>query len=322
MVNLIIPVWKAKETLPKTLDSVVAQTKKMFLVTLVQDCDGEDYSDIVEEYQRRGLHLSLIQRETNGGPGAARQTGLDANKMCDYVMFLDADDMLHPQAIEILQREIQLNCADVIMSDMAAEMPHAPNYYLPAKTTPVQWCGGKIYRAQYLREKNIHFRDDLRLNEDAYFNLVAYNATEKHYKIAQETYIWRYNDSSLTRTEGTEEFFKKSWFQYLQSQVYGLQKLYELSAVKDSLLGATILNIYSHEMKAVHIGAALTKEYESLSSLYEILANIEPLTLQLDNQQFWQYVYTNLKEWDMDNDEIYFFKERFINWMNKIWRFL
>ena len=38
--NIIIPTYKARETLPKALDSLVAQTKDMFLVTIVQDGDG------------------------------------------------------------------------------------------------------------------------------------------------------------------------------------------------------------------------------------------------------------------------------------------
>ena len=68
IVNIIIPTHKARETLPKALDSLVAQTKDMLLVTIVQDGDGEDYSDIVAEYKRRGLKLFLLKKE-NGGPG-------------------------------------------------------------------------------------------------------------------------------------------------------------------------------------------------------------------------------------------------------------
>ena len=105
IVDVIIPTYKARETLPKALDSLVAQTKKLFIVTIIQDGDGEDYSDIIEEYRRRGLQLFLISLKENKGPGGARQAGIDANKMCDYLMFLDADDMLMPRAIEILYHE-------------------------------------------------------------------------------------------------------------------------------------------------------------------------------------------------------------------------
>ena len=49
MVNLIIPTYKARDTLPAALDSLVAQTKKLFIITIVQDADDEDYTDIIQE---------------------------------------------------------------------------------------------------------------------------------------------------------------------------------------------------------------------------------------------------------------------------------
>ena len=66
MVNVIIPTYKARDTLPKALDSLVAQTKKTFVVTIVQDGDGEDYSDIISEYRKRGLGIRILILDTRG----------------------------------------------------------------------------------------------------------------------------------------------------------------------------------------------------------------------------------------------------------------
>ena len=183
MVNLIIPTYKARETLPKALDSLVAQTKKMFIVTIVQDCDGEDYSDIIEEYKSRGLQIRLVSLNDNRGPGGARQAGMDADKMCDYFMFLDSDDMLMPRAIELLYREAKLNDADIVSSDFIAERKATPGVLMDVMETPVTWCHGRIYKAKYLRDNNIRFLDWLRVNEDAYFNLIAHNCTNKKIKV-------------------------------------------------------------------------------------------------------------------------------------------
>ena len=81
MLNIIIPSYKARETLPQALDSLVAQTKKLFIITIVQDADGEDYKDIIEEYTRRGLKIRLLATPVNGGPGNARQYGMDNDLM-------------------------------------------------------------------------------------------------------------------------------------------------------------------------------------------------------------------------------------------------
>lgn len=139
MVNLIIPIYESRKTLPKALDSLVAQTKDMFIVTLVQDGDGLDYSDIVEEYKRRGLKLYLLKKE-NGGQGSARQYGVDKTVMCDYVMFMDADDLLYPRAIDMLYREAKMHDFDVLASSFIAEQNNAPGFFLDVKNTPVTWC--------------------------------------------------------------------------------------------------------------------------------------------------------------------------------------
>ena len=71
MVELGIPVYKARDTIRDTLNSLVAQTRKRFITCLSIDGDGEDYSDIIKEYQDRGLNIRVIEGE-NGGPGMAR----------------------------------------------------------------------------------------------------------------------------------------------------------------------------------------------------------------------------------------------------------
>ena len=48
MVEVGIPVYKARDTLPNALDSLVVQTKKNFIVCLSIDGDGENYQDIID----------------------------------------------------------------------------------------------------------------------------------------------------------------------------------------------------------------------------------------------------------------------------------
>ena len=222
IVNLIIPTYKARDTLPAALDSLVAQTKKLFIITIVQDADDEDYTDIINEYRSRGLQIKLLQMPENGGPGLARQYGMDHDTMCDYFMFMDSDDILMPRAIELLYREAKLNDADFVSSDFIAERIYAPGLYMDVTKTPITWTHGKLYKAKYLRDNNIRFHPSLRLNEDAYFNLVAGNCTKNKIKIQEVTYLWRENKKSLTRSTSEVDFFQKSWEDYIVSQVQGL----------------------------------------------------------------------------------------------------
>lgn len=314
MVDVIIPTYKARETLPKALDSLVAQTKKMFIVTIVQDCDHEDYTDIIEEYKRRGLQIRFIPLQNNKGPGGARQAGMDSDKMCDYFMFLDADDMYAPRAIELLYREAKLHDADIVSSDFIAEREATPGTLMDVYTAPVTWCHGRIYKAKYLKDNNIRFLDGLRVNEDAYFNLIAHNCTKNKYKIKEITYIWRDNKNSLTRKLNKEEFFKATWDSYIWSQVEALLKLIEMNGkIPPDLLGATFLYVYHYWMIAKHykvIDDSITKELCKLK-------NNPVLVETILEESFWVYIVENLKGCTFWEEDVIFYQQRFCDWLKE-----
>lgn len=314
IVNLIIPTYKARDTLPKALDSLVAQTKKMFITTIVQDCDGEDYSDIIEEYRNRGLQIRLISLNDNRGPGGARQAGMDADKMCDYFMFLDSDDMLMPRAIEILYREAKLNDADIISSDFIAEREATPGVLMDVMKTPVTWCHGRIYKAKYLRDNNIRFLDWLRVNEDAYFNLIAHNCTNKKMKVKEVTYLWRDNKKSLTRASSNEDFFIRTWEDYIFSQVEALFKIIEIrKSVAPDLLGATLLYVYHYWMIAKHYGLV----GEDIKTELLRLKNNPVLIEAIIQESFWDFIVENLKGSTFWEDNVIFYQDRFCDWLKE-----
>lgn len=321
MVDLIIPTFKARDTLPAALDSLVAQTKKFFIVTIVQDADGEDYTDIIEEYRRRGLKIRLLQMEQNGGPGAARQYGMDKDTMSKFYMFMDADDILNPRAIEILSREAEANQADMITSNFLVDKKGDPGVVMDVDNTPCTWTHGKIYRGEYLRRMNIRFVPELRLNEDSYFNLVATNCTSNKFKVKEVTYIWRQNNSSLTRKNGETGFFVKSWRQYIHSQVRGLNDIIErIGPVQPELIAATLINIYTHHMKA--LGAEISKlcsvdDFIQAEQELNTLKENKVIVDAIHSKQFWDYISRNLKGCEMFDGNLIFYKMRFCDWMRK-----
>lgn len=312
MVNIIIPVYNARETLPAALDSLVAQTKKLFMVTLSQDGDNEDYSDIIETYTARGLNIKLINSEKNEGPGAARQKAMDNDTMSEYFMFMDSDDMLMPRAVEVLTREAKLHDADFIASDFIAERNHQPAVTLKAENTPITWCHGKIYKAKYLRDNNIRFAKELRLNEDSYFNLVAGNCTTKRLKLPELTYLWRDNPNSLTRAGKENEFFKKSWDQYILSQCYGARDIIRITGkIDESLLAATIMHIYEHYMQADFLKLDLNK----ISGKLLELGKNPVIKDSINTEQFWRYIQSNLKASCFCGTTLIFFDKPFNIWV-------
>ena len=313
MLHVIMPVYKARDTIRDALDSLVAQTKRQFIVTCVQDCDGVDYTDIKEYYEQR-LHLRWIKRNENGGPGAARQTGMDCDTMCDYLMFLDADDMLMPNAIERAYAEAKRTSADVVAFSFLRELNHQPPLLMDVNKVPITWSHGKVYRAEYLRENNIRWHPDLRLNEDSYFNLVAWNGTDNVAKVSEVIHLWRDNQNSLTRRDGEVGFFRASNGQYILSQVEGLKKLEEMGHLKSHLVAYTLVNCYEAMMRAHFY--KIDENYAN-QQLDRVRAN-KTVQDAFNDANYWKAVSSVLHAcvWLEDNTLV-FYNERFIDWMNR-----
>lgn len=77
MLDLIIPVYKNKAGLYRSLFSIGTETNKEVFVTIVDDCSGDTYEDVIEIFQKF-FPIRVIYLEENQGPGIARQAGLNA----------------------------------------------------------------------------------------------------------------------------------------------------------------------------------------------------------------------------------------------------
>jgi hypothetical protein len=94
LVSVIIPAYRAAETIADTLDSVLAQTFKDYEIIVVNDGspDSEDLEKALEPYRERIIYL----RQENQGPGGARNTGIRTARG-QYIAPLDADDIWAPE---------------------------------------------------------------------------------------------------------------------------------------------------------------------------------------------------------------------------------
>lgn len=96
-VSVIVPVYNASEYLDECLESVARQGFRDFEVLMVDDGSTDSSSEICKRFARADGRFRYLHR-TNGGLAAARNTGLDAARG-RWVLFLDADDTIHPRTL-------------------------------------------------------------------------------------------------------------------------------------------------------------------------------------------------------------------------------
>lgn len=98
-VSVIIPIYNVEKYLGRALDSLLAQTYENWEAIMVDDGSTDGSPSIAEQYCKKDKRF-VLTRQKNQGQGVARNNAL---KMVggDYVMYMDPDDMYHPQAMEI-----------------------------------------------------------------------------------------------------------------------------------------------------------------------------------------------------------------------------
>lgn len=99
LVSVITPVYNAESVIGGTLESIFNQTYKNIEIILVDDCSNDNSQSVIEGYKNNHPEIVYFKQPNNQGAGAARNKALElANGQ--YVAFLDADDLWHPDKIQ------------------------------------------------------------------------------------------------------------------------------------------------------------------------------------------------------------------------------
>ena len=114
-VSVIIPVYNVEQYLRQCLDSVINQTFKDIEIIIVNDCSQDNSLQIIKEYQQEDDRIVLINLEKNGGVGLARNEGMKVAKG-KYITFVDSDDWIRKDYIEVLYNSITKYNTDVAFS--------------------------------------------------------------------------------------------------------------------------------------------------------------------------------------------------------------
>ena len=113
LISVIVPVYKVEAYLPKCLDSIINQTYRNLEIILVDDGSPDGCGAICDRYAEQDSRVRVIHQE-NAGVSSARNAGLDI-MTGEYLTFVDSDDWLAPNAIEVLFDRIQRDGSDMVI---------------------------------------------------------------------------------------------------------------------------------------------------------------------------------------------------------------
>lgn len=261
IINVIIPVFNSEKTIARTLSSLVAQSCKKFIVTVIDDCSTDNTLEIIKKFIPT-LPIRIIKLEKNEGVGHARQVGIDNNE-CDFICFLDSDDMFMPQTINIYRREMTSGFPEVLYTDFISEQK-GKEVLLVGKTS-ITWFHGKCYRKDFIEKYEIKM-PPVRYNEDSGFSTIVNELAEKKAYVPEITYFWSENPNSLTRSD--EDFRIKSTSNFTNSIKYALLHINKYKEVQNlPVFYGQLNNLYHYYMESLY------REYEYTPALKEALIN-------------------------------------------------
>lgn len=114
-VSIVIPVYNTEKFLARCLNSVLAQSMPDIDVLCINDGSTDGSSAILKEYAAKDNRIKVISQE-NKGQSAARNLALRMVSG-EYVFFLDSDDFIHPQTLEILLKTAQKSGCAVVSTE-------------------------------------------------------------------------------------------------------------------------------------------------------------------------------------------------------------
>ncbi len=219
-VSVIIPAYNVEKYIGKCLESVCAQSYSRLQVIVIDDGSTDD---TLKQAQRfcDDYAVKIIHKE-NGGVSAARNMALDLVEG-EYVLFLDADDTLEKDAIEILVNAIdvsesdwvscqysrwdedgnRLKDYDFVSGDFAFSSDEDRKLFM-TRTLLKYLIGfevwGKIYKSEIIKSNGIRFSEKCKIGEDLAFNIKYLMCSNNLKCISERLVRYTVRDSSAMGT--------------------------------------------------------------------------------------------------------------------------
>ena len=252
--SIVTPMYNSFHLMERYFKSLEHQTLKDFEVILVDDCSTDgSYEKACEYAGETSLKLSIYQTEKNGGPGNARNIGMD--KACgEWLTFIDNDDWVDTGMMEKVDRVIRnykVNCViyDYYITDGKEHRVARSMYSGEKGIISLTKCMasvrnhtiGKFYKLTNCREKEIRF-PELRRCEDVAFVCRAIDACGSVYYMKEPMYYYFQRPSSLSNNQSLDETDMIKAFGILEKSLGGKypEEMKEKS-VSDLLYGVLLM---------------------------------------------------------------------------------
>lgn len=184
LVSVLVPVYNVAPFIEKCVKSIFEQTYDNLEIIFVDDCSTDQSIQIVQEvvqyYSNRVAQIKIVRHEKNRGQAAGRNTALSVANG-DFLMFVDSDDWIEPDSVELLLHKQEESDADIVYGqlvmhysthdEVVMEPMYANKTEMVLRATELtidHTLCKRIFRRSLFTENNLHCCEGLDYGEDHY----------------------------------------------------------------------------------------------------------------------------------------------------------
>ncbi|MDT0301638.1 glycosyltransferase family 2 protein [Streptomonospora wellingtoniae] len=219
-VSVVVPTHNGSRGLLRGLESLRRQSlrRERFEVLYVDDGSTDGTAELLDAETAGDPNVEVVRIDGSGWPGRPRNVGVRKARG-RYVLFMDDDDRLGPEALQRLYRRAERDRADIVVGRMAGVGRNAPReiFQRPMSGGSLRSRAQllstltvhKLFRREFLLDNGLAFPEGRVRLEDHMFMLRAYLATERVSVLHDHTcYFWvrdgKSNNISYARKEPGE----------------------------------------------------------------------------------------------------------------------
>lgn len=148
-VTVVVPIYNAEKTLDKCIKSILNQTFNDYELILVNDGSTDKSVQKCMKYQDKDARVRIINKD-NEGCILTRRKGIIASNS-EYIMFVDADDWIDKETIEILYKEAIKSKADITVCNIYKVL--GKNGFIRQRNNSFYFSKNKLYLGDEVKSK-------------------------------------------------------------------------------------------------------------------------------------------------------------------------
>lgn len=286
-ISIIVPVYNGEKYIKRCLESILNQTYRSYEVLVIDDGSKDESLKELYKYKKLDTRIKIFSQE-NLGPSSARNRGIKES-LGKYLVFIDIDDYVNENYLEILCQEIheEIDIVTVGYIDISKYGIYKLNDFFEKKESIITkeimvknifkgvggtlW--GKLLKRKIIVENNLFLNEEIYMYEDQLF-ILEYILKCKTYKnIDSNLYNYnRLNENSLSSK------FNLSYYESIKIYLIELKNILQNSVIAFELQE----EIYTKKIEEIYFNLTMSIFLENKKSFIKKIKKLKFISGEIE----------------------------------------